>query len=61
MFNFAYKHIKNTGVNKFFISCNKFNITAQKFYSNMGGKIVHTDEDAANDGVPQVKFEYIIL
>ncbi|MBO5179358.1 MAG: GNAT family N-acetyltransferase [Clostridia bacterium] len=60
MFNLAYEEIKNTGVDKFFISCNKFNTNAQKFYEKMGGKIVHIDEDDANDGVPQIKFEYLI-
>lgn len=60
MFNFAYEEIRNTGVDRFFISCNKFNINAQKFYEKMGGKIIHIEEDDANDGVPQVKFEYII-
>lgn len=60
MFNFAYEQIKNAGVKKFFISCNKFNINAQKFYEKMGGTIVHVDEDDANSGVPQVKFEYFI-
>ena len=61
MFDFAYTEIKKTGVKKFFISCNKFNLNAQKFYKKMGGKIVNIDEDDANDGVPQVKFEYLII
>lgn len=58
MFDFAKEQIKKTGVDKFFISCNKFNTNAQKFYEKMGGKSVHIDEDDANDGVPQVKYEY---
>ena len=60
LFNTAFDYINNTGVDKFFISCHKYNENAKKFYEKMGGKIVHTDEDSANDNVPQVKFEYII-
>ena len=59
LFNLAFKHIKDTGVDKFFISCNKYNLNAQEFYKKMGGQIVHIDEDFENDN-PQVKFEYKI-
>ncbi len=60
MFDIAVKHIKETGIDKFFISCNKFNLNAQNFYLKMGGRVVHIDEDDANDGVPQIKYEYLI-
>lgn len=61
LFNLAYSYIKNTGVNKFFISCHKYNINAQNFYKKMGGQIIKIDDDSANDGVPQVKFEYTVI
>lgn len=60
MFDFAYEYFKNTGVKEFFISCNKFNLNGQKFYEKMGGKIVHVDDDSENDGVPQIKYEYLV-
>lgn len=58
LFNLAFNHIKNTGVDKFFISCHKYNTNAQKFYEKMGGNIIQIDNDSDNDGLPQVKFEY---
>lgn len=58
LFDLASQHIKFNGADKFFISCHKYNLDAQKFYKKMGGKIVHIDNDSANDGLPQVKFEY---
>lgn len=60
LFNFAFDYIKNTGTDKFFISCHKYNTNAQKFYEKMGGKVVDIDDDSANDGVPQIKYEYVI-
>lgn len=60
LFELALDYIKSTGAKSFFISCHKYNLNAQKFYEKMGGKIVDIDEDSANDGVPQVKFEYSI-
>ena len=50
----------DSGANKFFISCHKYNKNAQKFYEKMGGKIVEIDCDSANNGLPQIKFAYSI-
>lgn len=61
LFDLASKQIKFNGSDKFFISCHKYNLDAQKFYKKMGGKIVHIDNDSANDGLPQIKFEYNIF
>ena len=61
LFNLAFEYIKSTGADKFFISCHKYNLNAQKFYEKMGGKIVQVDDDSASDGLPQVKFEYKIM
>ena len=58
LFNLAFNYIKDTGVDKFFISCHKYNLNALKFYEKMGGKIVKIDDDSANHGIPQIKFEY---
>ena len=33
------------GVNKFYLCCNKYNYTAQKFYEKMGGTIIGEDMD----------------
>lgn len=53
--------IKRKGVNEFFISCNKYNVNAQKFYEKMGGKLVHVDEDKTDKSIPQIKYHYDIL
>lgn len=60
LFDLAYNYIKNLDVDKFFISCHKYNLNAQKFYAKMGGKIVQIDDDSDNDGIPQIKYEYLI-
>lgn len=60
LFDLAYHSIKDTGVDKFFISCHKYNFNAQEFYKKMGGTIVKTDDDTPNNNLPQVKFSYSI-
>ncbi len=60
LFSLAYEMIKYKGYDKFFISCNKYNINAQEFYSKMGGVIEHIDEDNEDKSIPQVKFSYSI-
>ncbi len=60
LFHLAFTHIQNSGSNKFFISCHKYNQNAQKFYEKMGGKIVEIDSDSANNNLPQIKFAYSI-
>ena len=60
MFEFAKNKIKQTGAKQFFVSCNKFNHNAQKFYEKMGGKIIHIDEDNEDKSLPQITFLYEI-
>ena len=60
LFNTAYNKIKEKGYKEFFISCNKYNYPAHKFYEKMGGKIIHIDEDNEDKSIPQVKFLYRI-
>ena len=60
LFNLAYDYFKNLNISKFFISCHKFNFNARAFYEKMGGKIVQVDDDSANVGFPQFKFEYFV-
>ena len=60
LFNLASENIKVTGTDRFFISCHKYNLGAQEFYKKMGGEIVAVDDDSANEGLPQIKFEYKI-
>ena len=61
LFSIAYDNIKNNGYKEFFISCNKYNLNAQKYYEAMGGKIVWTDEDNEDKSIPQIKYHYDIL
>jgi len=60
LFQLAYGNIKNKGYNSFFISCNKYNIPAQKFYECMGGKIICVDEDSDNKAEVQIKYHFDI-
>lgn len=60
LFYFSFNNIKNAGVDKFFISCHKYNLNAQKFYKKMGGKVVQVDDDSDNNGLPHIKYEYTI-
>ena len=60
LFNIAYENIKKTGVNEFIISCNKYNIPAQKFYEKMGGEIIEIDVDNEDMSIPQIKYLYKI-
>ncbi len=60
LFKLAYNRMKEKGITEFFISCNKYNISAQKFYKKMGGLIIEVDEDNEDKAIPQVYFLYII-
>lgn len=60
LFRLAYDGIRKNGFDEFFISCNKYNLPAQKFYERMGGMVIHVDEDHADRSVPQVKYLYRI-
>lgn len=59
LFQLAKESFRNKGIDKFFISCNKYNLEAQKFYEAMGGKVVQVDEDNFEDKRSvQVKYHY---
>lgn len=62
LFILGYNEIKNNGYNEFFISCNKYNTNARKFYEKMGGKLVQEDDDNKhpNKRFIQVKYHYDI-
>lgn len=60
MFQLGYNYLQKSNYKRFIISCNKYNINAQKFYIKMGGKIIHIDEDNIDHSLPQIKFEYTI-
>lgn len=60
LFTLGYKEIENKGYNRFFISCNKYNINARKFYEKMGGQLIAEDEDNDNKRIVQVKYHYDI-
>lgn len=60
LFNLGYNEIKNKGYTRFFISCNKYNTNARKFYEKMGGQLVAEDDDNDNKRSVQVKYHYDI-
>ena len=60
LFNIAYRSIKENGYKKFFISCNKYNTSAQAFYKKMGGIIDEIDDENIDKSIPQIKFIYKI-
>ena len=59
-FELGASEIGKKGYEEFFISCNKFNSSARRFYEHMGGELVHTDEDKADRSEVQVKYHYRI-
>ena len=61
LFMIAYEDIKSKGHKEFFISCNKYNLEAQKFYEAMGGKAIWADEDCEDKSKPQIKYHYDII
>lgn len=61
LFLMAYEDIKKKGYHKFFISCNKYNKNAQKFYEAMGGKVVEVDDDFDDKSCPQIKYHYDVI
>ena len=60
LFDLATEVITIAGYDRFFISCNKYNEPAKKFYEKMGGKLVHEDLDNEDKSIPQVKYHYDI-
>lgn len=61
LFNLAKDELQSQGITEFIVSCNKYNLSAQQFYTKMGGKIIKTDEDNDKDkSMPQVKFLFLI-
>ena len=60
LFELAHSIIKMHGYDRFFVSCNKYNLNGRKFYEKMGGVIVEEDMDNEDKSIPQVKFHYDI-
>ncbi len=59
LFQLARETFRSKGIDKFFISCNKYNLEAQKFYEKMGGKVICVDEDNFDDKRSvQIKYHY---
>ena len=58
LFQFARNELKNHGITEFIVSCNKYNLSAQSFYTKMGGKIIKVDDDNDDKSIPQVKFQF---
>lgn len=60
LFNLAYNEVKNNGYQEFFVSCNKYNINARKFYEAMGGTLIYEDEESNQKRYDQAKYHYIV-
>lgn len=60
LFTLGYNEIKRKGYRQFFISCNKYNMNARKFYEKMGGKLIEEEEDKDDKRFVQVKYHYDI-
>ncbi len=60
LFNLAKEKIEQSHADRFFISCNKYNLPAQNFYLKCGGKPIQVDHDNEDRSLPQIKFEYQI-
>ena len=60
LFELACEMFKIKGYDRFFISCNKYNEPARKFYEAMGGKLVDEEVDNEDRSLPQVKYHYDI-
>lgn len=52
-FDIARSQVRASGYSEFFVSVNKQNLNALRFYTSMGGKVIHTDET-------QIKLSYDI-
>lgn len=52
--------IKANGFTDFFISVNKYNQNALNFYIEMGGSVIHIDEDSEDKRNAQIKLHYTV-
>lgn len=57
-FEMSKNFLKEKGFDEFIISCNKYNLPAQKFYEKMGGKVIFVDDDNTDRSLPQIKYLY---
>lgn len=58
LFELAQSIIKENGYSCFFVSCNKYNLNARKFYEKMGGKLVYEDDDNSNENKRFIQAKY---
>lgn len=58
LFQFARNQFKAQGVTEFIVSCNKYNLPSQNFYTKMGGIIISVDQESDDKSIPQVKFKF---
>lgn len=58
LFRIACSEIKKKGYDRFFVSCNKYNMEARDFYLKMGGTLVCEDADSDEKHLVQVKYHY---
>ena len=61
LFLVANDSFKKDGYNNFFINCNKYNESAQRFYEKMGGKVVVVDEDCLDKSEAQIHYHYDVV
>jgi len=60
LFYLAYENMKKDGYNRFFISCNKYNVNAQKFYEKMGGIVIDVLDNSDDKSAEQIIYHYDI-
>ncbi len=60
LFELGYQEIKGKGVLQFFISCNKYNENARRFYEKMGGALIWEDPDSPEKRDVQAKYHFEI-
>ncbi|MCI8498862.1 MAG: GNAT family N-acetyltransferase [Bacilli bacterium] len=58
LFDLAKDEIKQNGYNRFFVSCNKYNKNACKFYEKMGGILIDEDPEDEDKRKVYVKYHY---
>lgn len=57
-FNIVKQYAKDNNINKFYVSCNKYNYGAHKFYEKMGGIKDYVDDIKKNKQDEQIIYVY---
>ena len=60
LFKEVLNYAKRNNIKKFYLSCNKYNYQAQRFYEKMGGKKDHIDKELDDRAKEQIIYIYRI-